>query len=96
MVSLEVCTDNRGLYEALARADVQKPSEEHLFYLLKAIKDRLLAGSVRKLWWLDTVDMISDALTKGGLCREALLSLWKTSRLVIQGDAPIAYSAVSQ
>ena len=62
------------------------PAEPHLIYLLRALKDRLEAGTVDSIWWMDTRDMISDVLTKGGLSRLPLLKLWLNSSLEFVGD----------
>ena len=60
-------------------------------YILKALRDRLDARSINGLWWLDTRDMICDAMTKGTLSREPLLDLWKSAMLKIIGEHPIVW-----
>ena len=89
-VDLHVCTDNKGLFSALGAVELKAPAEPHLLYLLRALRDRLEAGTLHKLWWVDTRAMISDALTKGGLAREPILQLWATSVLEMVGDEPLA------
>ena len=92
-VGLEVATDNRGLLSALQATEIKKPAEPHLLYLLQALRSRLDTGSVRQLWWVDTRDMCSDAMTKGGLNREPLLRLWRTGEYVLVGDPPVPWNA---
>ena len=90
-VDLEVATDNRGMFNGVTATEVKTPSEPHLLYLMKALRDRLEAGSIDAMWWFDTRDMICDAMTKGNLSREPLLTLWKTAILVIAGEQPVQW-----
>eukprot|EP00959_Pyramimonas_sp_CCMP1952_P404026 8465934-Pyramimonas_sp.AAC.3 len=87
---LHVCTDNRGLFTALRATELKAPAEPHLLYLLRALRGRLEAATLHKLWWVDTRAMVSDALTKGGLAREPILKLWETAVLMMTGDDPLA------
>jgi hypothetical protein len=73
-------------YLTLSKEELKVPAEPHLVYLLRAIKDRLLSGSIDNIWWIDTRDMISDVLTKGGLNRRPILKLWAESCHYLQGD----------
>ena len=95
-VELEVGTDNRGLFNGATATEVKTPSEPHLLYLLKALRDRLDCKSIDALWWFDTRDMICDAMTKGALPREPLLRLWRTAILEIKGETPVQWRAVRQ
>ena len=70
-VALDLATDNMGLHRALSVGDIKIPAETQLLY--KAMKQRLRCRQISILWWLDTRDIISDALTKGSLSREPLL-----------------------
>ena len=90
-VELEIGTDNRGLFNGATATEVKTPSEPHLLYMLKALRERLDARSINALWWFDTRDMVCDAMTKGNLSKEPLLRLWRTATLMVQGEAPIAW-----
>ena len=90
-VELEIATDNRGLFEGATATGIKIPSEPHLVYLLKALRDRLDSKSIDALWWFDTRDMICDAMTKGTLPREPLLRLWRTAILEIKGETPVQW-----
>ena len=92
-VELEVATDNRGLFDGATATEIKIPSEPHLLYLLKALRDRLDSKSIDALWWFDTRDMNCDATTKGTLPREPLLRLWRTAMLQIQGEMPVQWRA---
>ena len=92
-VELEVVTDNRGMFNGVTAVEVKTPSEPHLLYIMKALRDRLDSGSIDAMWWFDTRDMVCDAMTKGNFSREALLTLWRTASLKIAGEAPVGWRA---
>ena len=92
-VALEVATDNRGMFSGVTATEVKTPSEPHLLYVMKALRDRLHSKAIDALWWFDTRDMICDAMTKGTLSREPLLKLWRTAMLEINGDPPVVWRA---
>ena len=92
-VELEIATGNRGLFNCATATEIKIRSEPHLLYLLKALRDRLDSHSINALWWFDTRDMVCDAMTKGTLPRDALLRLWRTANLLIQGEAPVSWRA---
>ena len=90
-VELEIGTDNRGLFNGATATEIKIPSEPHLLYLLKALRDRLDSKSIDALWWFDTRDMFCDAMTKGTLPREPLLRLWRTAMLQVLGETPVEW-----
>ena len=92
-VPLEIVTDNQVLFSSVSAERLNVPTEPHLLYLLRALRDRIDSGTVKALWWIDTRDMISDALTKGGLNRQPLLDLWKYAVHRLGGDVPKIFSA---
>ena len=92
-VDLEVATDNRGMLNGVTATEVKTPSEPHLLYIMKALRDRLASKSIDAMWWFDTRDMVCDAMTKGTLSREALLTLWRTAVLRISGGTPVSWRA---
>ena len=94
-VDLEIGTDNKGLFSGVSAVEVKVPSEPNLFYVLKALRDRLDAQAIKGIWWIDTRDMICDAMTKGTLSREPLLALWKSAFLKIIGETPIVFRSTA-
>ena len=94
-VELEVATDNRGMFNGVTATEVNIPSEPHRFYVMKALRDRLDNRSISALWWIDTRDMICDAMTKGTLSREPLLKMWRTAMLEINGDEPVVWRSLT-
>ena len=89
-IKLQVTTD-KGLHSAIAPDELKSPIQPHLIYLLRTMKDRLTSGTVQKLWWIDTRDMISDVLTKGGLSRKPILELWRNAAHWLHGDAVMGF-----
>jgi len=77
-IDLETVIDARGVYTALRVLDTKIPSEGSLLLVLLQLKESLRRGSMRKLWWCDTIDMLADGLTKGSISREALIQVSKT------------------
>ena len=95
-VPLGIVTGNQGMFSSVSAERLNAPTEPHLLYLLRSLRDRLDAGTVQALWWIDTRDMISDALTKGGLNRQPLLDLWKKAVHRFVGDEPIFFKVASR
>ena len=79
---IEAVIDCRSIYDALVPSDTKVPTEGSLVMILLQIKEALVTGVLKALWWVDTADMLSDGLNKGLVARTALLStsstgLWK-------------------
>ena len=94
-VDLEIATDNRGMFSGVTAVEVKTPSEPHLLYVMKSLRDRLDSRSIGALWWFDTRDMVCDAMTKGNLSREPLLRLWRTAILEINGETPMVWRSLT-
>ena len=90
-VDLETVSDNKGFVTAVSAVEIKPPAEPHLLFLLLAFRNRINEGMIRLLWWIDTRDMISDCLTKGGLNREPILEFWRSGTLPMKGDAPVCF-----
>ena len=77
----ELCVDALNLYYALSAQYPKMPAEKTLYTHIAWVRDLLKAGIVRAVSWVDTRDMLADALTKGKIDRQAILSamsgLWK-------------------
>jgi len=79
-LAIEVCTDCRSVYDALAAEDTRTPSESSLVLILHVLKELLRAKIISKLTWVHTDDMLSDGLTKGGVSRKALFDCASSGR----------------
>ncbi len=72
---IKACADAKNLFDAIAAADTKQPIESSLVSILLQLKKSLLTHSLKKLWWVDTRDMIADGLQKGSIGRAELLAL---------------------
>ena len=70
---IEACIDAKSIYDSLTPSDTKNPTEGSLIFVLLQVKEMLRSGTLRTLWWVDTRDMLADALNKGCVSREALL-----------------------
>ena len=90
---VDVSTDARAVYDAISATDVCEPAESSLKLHLISIRDMLRRGMLRRLFWLDTRDMLADGLTKGGVNRTALVrasehGLYKVVHAVLSCGRP--------
>ena len=72
-MAVEACIDARSVFESVAQSEVKTPNEESLVVLLLALKEALSCGRLTRLWWIDTRDMIADAMNKGIIARRAVI-----------------------
>ena len=77
-IPLECCIDAKSVFAATSVAESKSPLEESLVTLVLIIREALQCERISKLWWIDTRDMLADALTKGSCPRLALLNIAKT------------------
>ena len=54
-------------------ADLRKPNEQSLVFVLGQMREHMACHRIRTLWWIDTRDMLADGLNKGAISRKALL-----------------------
>ncbi len=66
--------DARSVFAAIANPETKQPTEAQLLYEVKALHHHLMSGRIERLTWIDTLDMLVDALTKGKVGRRALLT----------------------
>jgi hypothetical protein len=63
-LQLDVVTDAKSLYDVLTSKGDPSPSDEGVLLWAIWIRERILCGSVRRVIWTCTYDMLSDGLTK--------------------------------
>ena len=95
LLPVEAVTDAKSLFDSLARASGKTPVEETLVFGLQYLQDLQNRGLLRKSWWVDTRDMVSDALTKGVISRKSIVQLvqsgiWKLAHTCERYDSVIA------
>ena len=62
---MELYIDAKSLWDTIA-ADVMKtPCDRALLIHAKALKEYLMQRQIKALTWIDTRDMVADALNKG-------------------------------
>ena len=86
---LHVCVDAKSVWDAVRADTVAVPADKHLFLHVLKMREFIDDGIVDKWWWVDTLDMVSDGLTKGSLPREALLDITSGKPWVLRGDPPL-------
>ena len=86
-VQVWLFVDAMSVFAALAASNTQCPTEAQLLYELKALRMHLLSGRLDRLYWIDTRDMLADALTKGKVSRTALLSALKAGAWSLSYEA---------
>ena len=90
-VPIVAIVDARSVFDALVQDEIRPPSEVSLVMMLCQIKEAMRAGSLKRLFWVDTKDMIADGLNKGACSREALLLLGATGTWQVQ-FAPVGFT----
>ena len=73
-ICLQAITDCRSLFDALKAEETQVPSESSLIMILLQLKELLRTGTLSSLVWCDTRDMVADALNKGSIARQAIMT----------------------
>ena len=64
--------DAKSVYAAVTATYIKVPAEKSLLTHLQYVREQLDHGILRKLFWMDTRDMIADGLTKGTVSRDCL------------------------
>ena len=82
-LAIDCVVDCRSVYDALSCDEVKTPSEASLVLILHSLKESLLTHNIRRLWWINTLDMCSDALTKGAISRKAVFQLGLSGRWML-------------
>ena len=88
--ALEAFIDARAVFDALAAEPVRIPTEKNLYIHLLAAKDLLRKKILRRLTWIDTLDMLADGMTKGVIDRAPLLAIGNKGQWKLSGQAPVS------
>eukprot|EP00971_Amphidinium_carterae_P299790 5956413-Amphidinium_carterae.1 len=73
-LELHVTGDAHAVFSAIAAPTLAIPNEKQLLYALRAMVDHVVSKRVSRLHRIDTRDMVCDALTKGAVSRNMLLT----------------------
>ena len=66
---LDISVDARAVFDAASAGDACIPAESSLNTHLISMRGRIFQGIIRKLFWIDTRDMVVDGLADGGVDR---------------------------
>ena len=66
---LDCCVDAYSVFQNVTRAPVECPTERQLLGHALQVNHWLKQRLLRFLWWIDTRDMVVDALTEGNISR---------------------------
>jgi hypothetical protein len=86
-IGIDLFTDCRSIYDALKTDELRIPTEAGLYPLLLILKHLLKVGVVKRLYWIDTADMLADGLNKGSIARAALLQVPSSSQWILRFPA---------
>jgi hypothetical protein len=90
-IDLEVCVDAKSVFDAVSADKIAMPNDKHLMVHCLKFREFLDGGLLKVAWWIDTVDMLSDGLTKGFVDRSALITLTETGVWQLKGVAPVRW-----
>ena len=76
--------DAKSVFDNVTNVDLRIPSEQSLVVVLLALREVLKKGVLTRLWWCDTEDMVSDALTKGAVSREQIIALFRLGQWILK------------
>ena len=88
-VQHEAVVDAKAVYDGVTAEQPKTPAEKPLFLHALAMREYLESGHVDLLWWLDTLAMLADGMTKGSVEREALIKVCADGIWKIIGQAPV-------
>ncbi len=90
-IPIEMCVDARSVFDALKVPETRMPSEGTLIYSLLQLKEMLRAWSIKKLWWINTADMLSDGLNKGAVPRSGIMNFIKLGAWILKCNDAIQH-----
>ena len=71
----EAAVDAKAVFDGITAEQPNTPAEKPLFVHALALREYMETGHVDCLWWLDTLAMLADGMTKGSVEREALIKV---------------------
>ena len=75
-IPIDLFIDAKSVFDAV-RAEVTKCADNSLVIHTKALRDYIMSGKIRRFHWIDTRDMVADALNKGTIDRVAVRTLFQ-------------------
>jgi hypothetical protein len=93
---MDMFIDARSVRDAIAADHIKVPAEKTLYIHVLAGRDLLDRNLFERLIWIDTMDMITDGMTKGSIDRSALMKIGQNGLWQFKGDKPVAFTRKGQ
>ena len=84
----DACVDAKAVFDCITAQCPRTPTDKPLFLHALSMREYSEACWVDRLWWLDTLAMLADGMTKGSIDREALIKVCQQGLWEILGAAP--------
>ena len=75
-IPLELMIDARSVFDSVCAEIIKTPADRALLIHAKALREYLESKQLKGLRWIDTRDMVSDALNKGSVDRIAIVKFF--------------------
>ena len=85
-VVCELFVDARAVFDSVTARTVKTPADKIFLLHALPLRDHLESKQVTKLSWIDTRDMVADALNKGSIDRTALRRFLEQSQWALQQE----------
>ena len=95
MLKMFACVDARAVYDAISADVIKITTDKRMYIPTLAAREQLDRLQLSQLVWVDTLDMLADALTKGDIDRIALILLGYSNEWKIKGLQPAAFQVSS-
>ena len=92
---MHLCIDAQSLFDAVAAQNATTPADRTMMVHLLALRELVRDGVVSTIWWIDTLAMLADGLTKGSVPRQALIAVCSRGVWKITGKEPLSHSLVA-
>ena len=89
---VEACLDAKSVYDSIVHSDLKTPQEKSLINILGQMREHMSYRRIRRLWWIDTRDMLADGLNKGAISRRALLTALTKGTWLVEHPTVSAWS----
>lgn len=85
-LQMDVVLDARAVFDSVAAADVKATTDKLMLLHALKLKELLALRVASRMLWVDTRDMLSDALNKGSVSRDEIRKACSEGVLCIQNE----------
>ena len=89
-VQHDAAVDAKAVFDGVTAEQLNTPAEKALFLHALAMREYLESGHVDILWWLGTLAMLADGMTKGSVERDALIRVCAEGIWEVVGQTPVS------